>query len=93
MVKLQCVLSAAGNDNANGNDDNIIFTITDSKLYVLIVTLSTIGNQRLTKLLTKRLKDHFNKINMKEKVKLKIRQISIDIFSNQILLELIDCLF
>ena len=93
MVKLQCVLSAAGNDNANGNDDNIIFTITDSKLYVLIVTLSTIGNQRSTKLLTKRLKDHFNKINMKEKVKLKIRQISIDIFSNQILLELIDCLF
>ena len=93
MVKLQCVLSAAGNDNANGNDDNIIFTITDSKLYVLIATLSAICNQRLTKLLTKHLKDHFNGMNIKEKVKLKIRQISIDIFSNQILLELIDCLF
>ena len=35
-----CALSAAGNDNANGNDDNIIFTIKDTKLYVLVVTLS-----------------------------------------------------
>ena len=27
-----CVLSLAGTDNANGNDDNIIFTIKDTKL-------------------------------------------------------------
>ena len=35
-----CVLSAAGIDNANGNDDNIIFTIKNTKLYVPVVTLS-----------------------------------------------------
>ena len=33
------VLSAAGNDNANGSDDNFIFTIKDTKLYVPVVTL------------------------------------------------------
>ena len=35
-----CVLSAVDNDNANDNDDNIIFTIKDTKLYVSVVTLS-----------------------------------------------------
>ena len=74
-----CVLSAAGNDNANGNDDNIIFTIKDTKLYVPVVTLSPRDNQKLT--------------NVKLKVKIKIQQMSIYIFSNQILLELIDCSF
>ena len=42
-----CVLSAAGNDNANGNDDNITFTIKDTKLYVPFVTLSARDNQNL----------------------------------------------
>ena len=46
-------MSAAGNDNANGNDDNIIFTIKDTKLYVPVVTLSARDNQKLTKLLSK----------------------------------------
>ena len=44
---------AAGNDNANGNDDNIIFTVKDTKLYVPAVTLSVRDNQKLTKLLSK----------------------------------------
>ena len=54
-----CVLSAAGNDNVNGNgnDDvngnNIIFTIKDTKLYVPIITLSARDNQKLSKLLSK----------------------------------------
>ena len=48
-----CVLSAAGNDNANDNDDNIICTIKDTKLYFLVVTLSARDNQKLTKLLSK----------------------------------------
>ena len=58
-VELKCkwynywVLSAAGNDSANGNDDNIIFTIKDTKLYVPVVTLSARNNQKLTKLLSK----------------------------------------
>ena len=37
--KKYCVLSANGNDNVNDNDNaNIIFTIKDTKLYVLVVT-------------------------------------------------------
>ena len=48
-----CVLSGAGIDNANGNDDNIIFTIKNTKLYVPVVTLSARDNQKLTKLLSK----------------------------------------
>ena len=41
-----CVLSATGNDNANGNDDNIIFSIKDTKLYDPVVTLSARNNQK-----------------------------------------------
>ena len=41
-----CVLFAGGTDNANGNNDdnNIIFTIKHTKLYVPVVTLSTKDN-------------------------------------------------
>ena len=52
-----CVLSAAGADNVNVSDDddnnNIIFTIKDTKLYIPAVTLSARDNQKLSKLLTK----------------------------------------
>ena len=41
-----CVLFTRGTDNANGNNDdnNIIFTIKHTKLYVPVVTLSTKDN-------------------------------------------------
>ena len=52
-----CVLSAAGNDNLNNENDNdcnkIIFAIRDTKLYVPVVTLSGKDNQKLSKLLSK----------------------------------------
>ena len=50
-----CVVSVAGTDNANGNDDddnNIVFTIKDTKLYVPLVTLSTKDNTKLSKIIT-----------------------------------------
>ena len=34
-----CVIASAGVDNVNANDDNIIFTIKDTKLHVPVVTL------------------------------------------------------
>ena len=49
-----CALSAAGADNVNGSDDdnnNIIFTIKDTKIFVLVVTFS--DNQKLSKFLNK----------------------------------------
>ena len=49
-----CVLFAAGADNIyNINSNNIIFTIKDIKLYVLVVTLSARENQKLSKRLSK----------------------------------------
>ena len=42
-----CVLNAAGNDNANDNPDNIIFTIKDTILFVPVATLSAKNNQKL----------------------------------------------
>ena len=48
-----CVLSAAGAHNANTNSNNIIFTITDTKLYVPVITLAAKENQKLSKLLIK----------------------------------------
>ena len=44
-------------------------------------------------ILAKDLKDQLIGINIKQKVRIKLQQMNIDIFSNQILLELIDCLF
>ena len=51
-----CVLSIGGTDNVNGNNDdnNIIFTIKYTKLYVPVATLSTRDNQKLSKLFSKR---------------------------------------
>ena len=49
-----CVLSAAVADNADANSNNIIFTIKDTKLLVLVVTLSVKDNQKLSKPLSKR---------------------------------------
>ena len=46
-------LAAAGADNRDANLNNIIFTIKDTKLFVLVVTLSIRGNQKLWKLLSK----------------------------------------
>ena len=43
--------------------------------------------------LAKDLEDEFIGLNIKQKLIIKIQQINIDIFSNQILLGLIDCLF
>ena len=87
-----CALSAAGVDNVNGNDsdNNITFTIKDTKLYVPVVTLSRRDNQNL---LAKDLKDQFIEMNIKQKLRIKMRQINLDFFSNQILLELKDFLF
>ena len=50
-----CVLSTAAADNINGNNDdnNIIFTIKDTKIYVSVVTLSARDNQKLSKFLHK----------------------------------------
>ena len=42
------------NDNVNdSNDNNIIFAIKDTTLYVHVVTLSARDNQKLSKLLSK----------------------------------------
>ena len=69
----------AGTANVNGNYDenNIIFTIKDTILYVPAVTLSARDNQKLSKL----------GMIIKQNVRIKIQEMDIDIFSNQTLLE------
>ena len=77
-----CVLSVTGTDKVNGNNDdnNIIFTIKDTKLYVPVVTLSARGNQNLSKLLSKGLEDQFIGMNIKQIVIIKIRQTNLGIY-------------
>ena len=41
------------NDNNNHTNNKIIFTIKNAKVYVPVITLSTRGNQKLSKLLSK----------------------------------------
>ena len=49
-----CVFSAASTDNVNNIDsNNIIFTIKDTRLYVLVVTILARCSQKLSKLLIK----------------------------------------
>ena len=48
-----CVLSVARTDKGNNDDNNIIFTIKDTKLYVPALTLLTKDKQKSTKLLSK----------------------------------------
>ena len=76
-----------GNENVNGN--NIVFTIKDTKLYAPAVTLSVGDNQNF---LAKDLQDQFIRMNIKQKVRIKLQQMNIDILSKQILLESIDYL-
>ena len=46
-----CVFPAKGNDNDNANaNKNIFFTLTDTKLYVPVVTLSARDKQKLSKI-------------------------------------------
>ena len=85
-----CVLSVGNNENKINEDadaNNIIFTIKNTKLYVLVVTLSAKINQKLSNLLAKDLKDRFIGINIKEKVIIKIQQMNLNL-----LLESIDYL-
>ena len=60
-------MSVTGTDNANGNNDdnNIIFTIKDTNLYVPVVNLSARDNQKLSKLLSKGFEDQLIGINIK----------------------------
>ena len=48
-----CLLAVATADNADAKSNNIIFTIQDTKLYVLVTTLSAKDNQKRSKVLSK----------------------------------------
>ena len=89
---MYCVSSAASADNVNGNaSDSIIYQ--SHKLYVPVVNVSARDNQKYQNFLENDLKDQFIGMNVKQKEMIKIWQINLDIFSNQNLLELTDCLF
>ena len=81
-------MSAIVADNAKANSNNIVSTIRDTKLYVSVLTLKARDNKKYQNFLAKDLKDQSIGIE-----RLKIRQMNVDIFSNQILLKLLDYLF
>ena len=83
MEKVLCF--SCGYDATDTNPDNIIFTIKDAKLYVSLITLSAKDNWKLSKRLSKGLKDQCIGMNIKQKLRIKIQHSSIDIFSNQAL--------
>ena len=82
-----------GVKNDDADSINIIFTTKDTICYVHVVTLSAKDNKNYQNTFVKDFKDQFIQMNIKQKVRIKARQISIDSLSNQILLVLIDCLF
>ena len=73
-----CVLALAGVENNNA-DSNIIFTINNTILLSLVVTLLAKDNQQLSKLLSKGCIG----TNIKPNMRIKVQQMSIDILLNQ----------
>ena len=88
-------MSVADTDNVNGNNDdnNIIFTIKDTKLYVPVVTLSARDNKKLSELLSKGFERSVYWNEYKTKSENKNTTYEFRHSLNQILLELIDYLF
>ena len=79
--KMNSVLSAAGNNNDNNRDDNIIFHIEDTKLYVPVETLSVLETTKnYQNVWENDLKDQFIGMNIKQKERIKIQQMNIGIF-------------
>ena len=70
-------MSATRTNNADATPDNIIFAVKDAKLYVPVVTLSERNNQILSKSFSKDLNNQFIGMNIKQKVKIKTRQMKI----------------
>ena len=52
--KMHCVLDPGNIDNPNANFNNVTLTIKDTKLYVLVVTLSAKDYQKLSNSLDNR---------------------------------------
>ena len=72
----------------------ILFSLSKTENYEFLMShyqQKTIKNYQ--NVLVKELKDHFIGMNIKQKVRIKIQEMNTDIFSNQILQELADCLF
>ena len=88
-----CVLNVAAADNNDANSNNIIFTIKGTKLYVPFAALLAKDNQKLSNTFSKIFERSVYWNEYKQRVRIKIPQINIDTFSNQILLELINYLF
>ena len=91
-------MSAAGNKNNNDNDhdnnsNNIIFTINDRKLHITVVLYPQEATKNYLNFLANDLKDQFIGTNKKQEVRMKIRLMNIETFSNQIILESMDYLF
>ena len=63
-----CVLPVLGNDNTNANDNNVIFTIKATKLYVPVITLLVKNNQKISK----RLSNGFERLLFWNEYKIKI---------------------
>ena len=80
-----CILPAIGADNTNTNPNNITFTIKDTKLYILVATLSVKKEKSYQNFLVKDLKNQFIGMNKKQKLRIKIRQMNTDILSNETL--------
>ena len=73
--------------------NNIVFTIKDTKFYVPVLTLSTRAIKNYSNFSAKDLNAQLNARDMKQELRIKIREMSTDILSNQIFLESIDYLF
>ena len=72
---------------------NLIILFLLSQTHVPVVTLTARENQKLSKLLSKEFEKSVYWNEYKKNMILKIQQMNMDIFSNQTLLELTDCLF
>ena len=77
--KKECVLSTDNDADADSDANNPVFIVNDTKLYVLVVTLSKEDNKDFIKILLnskiKVFKDLFIGMNIKQKNKMKMQML------------------
>ena len=79
----RCVLFAAGTDYEDAYSNNTICTTKSTKLYVPLKTLSEKDKLKLPILPSKVFENQCTGMNIKQRVRIKIRQMSAHIYSNQ----------
>ena len=85
LVRRNIVFYLVGNDKTDADPDKIIFATKDTNYMSLLLLCQQKTITNYQNVIAKYLKDRCVGMNIKQKVKIKMWQLSIDVFSNETL--------